>query len=208
MNNKSIFQLSKTPYKKARGELMWTLLQYVSCSSQKITADDCTAIFELYHLLYADEESKTGTVTDSVHLVRFLAPACLYLHLVNLSGVDNVPQPSASLQTQINFLDTSLHDENFEDFMLAVMVNACECHMRVYISTKFLFLDNTNAEIFKKTIIPIIQSRLESSTDNEVWTLPLGRTTAMKVKPFRLASLDAMTVQGKLAYVLYSTQLV
>lgn len=63
------------------------------------------------------------------------------------------------------------------------------------------FLDNTNGEIFKKTILPIIQSRLESTTDNEVWTLPLGRTTAMKVKPFRLASLDAMTVQAKFSYV-------
>lgn len=119
-------QLAVTPYRKGRGELMWTLLQFVSGAVQKITMEDCHAVFELYNMLYTGDEVWSGAGTDSVHLVRFMAPACLWLHLSQRFGAENIPRPSDALRNHIQFLEENLRrDDAFQDFMLAVMMNAC-----------------------------------------------------------------------------------
>lgn len=66
-----------------------------------------------------------GCSTDSSNMVRFFAPAELWINLSYISGNYNSPPPK--IQRHIEFLKTQLESGvTLENGVLAVIANACK----------------------------------------------------------------------------------
>ncbi|GMR53335.1 hypothetical protein PMAYCL1PPCAC_23530 [Pristionchus mayeri] len=119
--------IHKSEYRRARDEVMWTLLQNIKHLRNR-NGDDFNetlqSIAAIYSYLYEKEETSVMSSDCPLKMVKTLSAACLWIDLS--SGTeDSLPPPSPFLATQIQFITGSTNSLPTNDkTMLAVIVNA------------------------------------------------------------------------------------
>uniref|UniRef100_A0A915JU19 Mediator of RNA polymerase II transcription subunit 23 n=1 Tax=Romanomermis culicivorax TaxID=13658 RepID=A0A915JU19_ROMCU len=105
-------KLSALPYRKARDDLMWFLMQCLSGLVSKIqVADDITVILDLYRVLYTGSEEFSVSESDP-SCVYMMAATCVWVLVLERykemnadpnSSLQNLEIPP-SIKTQITYL--------------------------------------------------------------------------------------------------------
>ncbi|GMT28253.1 hypothetical protein PFISCL1PPCAC_19550, partial [Pristionchus fissidentatus] len=183
--NRFLAVLSKTVQKsgcrRARDEVMWTLLQnisYLQRSGPSFKAS-LAAIAEIYSYLYDKEESSVTSSDCPLKMVRSLSPACLWIDLTG--GNESLPPPSAFLARQIEFITKRDPSEVPTDAMLAVIVNA--------------FIKDGTQRLEWKTAMDSLISQLNA----EGVFYPGEHKTIAHYVPFKYELLAALGLKGQVA---------
>lgn len=103
-------------------------------------------MLEIFDVLYPDEMVWVGCSTDCLNMVRFFAPASLWINLSQCLGISN--PPPQKVQQHIEFLKSQLDSGAplEENGVLAVVANTCSfCrifiihHFSCYIFARFFW---------------------------------------------------------------------
>ncbi|CAD5206967.1 unnamed protein product [Bursaphelenchus okinawaensis] len=155
---------------KARGELMWLILQCVSLLKRQFPKDEIT---EIYNILYAgDPERFSGSSADSFGLVRYFVPAAIWMNM----SKENSPPPA--LLTGINYLKEQASNPQDEG-ILASCANA-------YCNDETVFNTEVCTQIMKKI-----------SSAKGIYELPFKQQCPLSLEGLEIQFLDLLTTSAK-----------
>uniref|UniRef100_A0AC35UA30 Mediator of RNA polymerase II transcription subunit 23 n=1 Tax=Rhabditophanes sp. KR3021 TaxID=114890 RepID=A0AC35UA30_9BILA len=174
--------LTTNPYKKARGELMWLFLQFIAFKNKDMTLNIMNNIADIYRLLYTEEQSWSGSGMDIQIMVKFFAPASIWVQFQHRFRDGTVEPPSEALRIQINHFKKEIkNNQSLHDGMLIVLANSF----------------SNNREIFENQIYSTLSKQLEADPHDEPWLLPYGFKAEGRCKAVELVSIDCFTFHAR-----------
>uniref|UniRef100_A0A914C1R3 Mediator of RNA polymerase II transcription subunit 23 n=1 Tax=Acrobeloides nanus TaxID=290746 RepID=A0A914C1R3_9BILA len=179
-------QLKISQYRKARGELMWLLLNFISYAvTEKIPINE-NDITDIFNILYPDEPVWAGCSTDTVGMVRFFAPAAIWSNLARQTkSGEEPPKPPEKLARFSTMLELEKKQYLSEEF-LAVVANAHPS-------------DPENPKMPNRHVQQALLKKIEASTEDpsHQWLLPHGHKTDSHVIALDMTLLDSLTFYAK-----------
>uniref|UniRef100_A0A7E4VNQ0 Mediator of RNA polymerase II transcription subunit 23 n=1 Tax=Panagrellus redivivus TaxID=6233 RepID=A0A7E4VNQ0_PANRE len=187
-------QLKELKYRKARGELMRVLLQYVGImvfSSMRGNADYnfdfYKNLYDLYNLLYEEDTENFNTATGESIKVRFFAPAAIWLNLADRIEREQAAHPESAAQYLappklvrcIEFIKDFLNgSKEIEEDFIAVIANSCTAQPDKF---EQLFCSRILLQI--ETPIPNMQK----------WSLPYSWPSGCGTMALKMSLLESLS---------------
>ncbi|KAI1723658.1 mediator complex subunit 23 domain-containing protein [Ditylenchus destructor] len=194
-------QLKNCHYNKAKGELMWIVLQYVALTKPKVNATGASTknqldgknrdlILEIFNTLYPHEMVWAGCSTDTLNMVRFFTPAAIWMNLSHYPANTPMAIPP-KVQQHIDFLQTQLDSRQLpENGVLAVIANG-------YSNNPEAFETHVSRAVLKMLGANIDQPQPSPAPMAMQHTLPHGRKAEGCVCALDLSLLDSLTFHAK-----------
>uniref|UniRef100_A0A914R3U7 Mediator of RNA polymerase II transcription subunit 23 n=1 Tax=Panagrolaimus davidi TaxID=227884 RepID=A0A914R3U7_9BILA len=183
-------ELTTSKYRKARGELMRVVLQYISVhvsaairaeKTGKIEFSFYPKLVELYNLLYHEDTSEVSTSAEQMKLVRFFAPTAIWLNLLAVKNTDVVIEPPPKLIRYVNFIENLLTSDSKaeKDGFITIIANSFNPLIRLRSRLQLLRLrshrrNTGRPEIFQKHFCDIVYREIQKPLNNHTtfWPLP------------------------------------
>uniref|UniRef100_A0A914XY81 Mediator of RNA polymerase II transcription subunit 23 n=1 Tax=Panagrolaimus superbus TaxID=310955 RepID=A0A914XY81_9BILA len=179
--------LSQLRYRKARGELMRVILQYISVhvsaaikASSRIEFTFYPKLVELYNLLYHEDTSEVSTSAEQMKLVRFFAPTAIWLNLLAVKNTDVVIEPPPKLVRYVNFIENFLtsNSKAEEEGFITVIANSY----------------TGRPEIFQKYFCEVVYREIQKPFNNHnYWQLAYGKSALNGGKALDVTLLSSLS---------------
>uniref|UniRef100_A0AC34GUA5 Mediator of RNA polymerase II transcription subunit 23 n=1 Tax=Panagrolaimus sp. ES5 TaxID=591445 RepID=A0AC34GUA5_9BILA len=179
--------LSQLRYRKARGELMRVILQYISVhvsaaikASSRIEFSFYPKLVELYNLLYHEDTSEVSTSAEQMKLVRFFAPTAIWLNLLAVKNTDVVIEPPPKLVRYVNFIENFLtsNSKAEEEGFITVIANSY----------------TGRPEIFQKYFCDVVYREIQKPLNNHnFWQLAYGKSALNGGKALDITLLSSLS---------------